>query len=91
MNLKEYQALAPDIQKVVDESMREGCQVHRKIEVEKEKSDFEVMKKAGGQINEVKDIRAFQALMKPAYDNVEGQVGKDFMTWLRAAVQAAAK
>lgn len=91
MNLKEYQALAPDIQKVVDESMREGCQVHRKIEVEKEKSDFEVMKKAGVQINEVKDIRAFQALMKPAYDNVEGQVGKDFMTRLWAAVQAAAK
>jgi tripartite ATP-independent transporter DctP family solute receptor len=91
MNLKKYQALAPDIQKVVDESMRDGCQVHRKVEAEKEKSDFEVMKKAGVQINEVKDIRAFQALMKPAYDYVEGQVGKDFMTRLRAAVQAAAK
>jgi TRAP-type C4-dicarboxylate transport system substrate-binding protein len=49
------------------------------------------MKKAGVQINEVKDIRAFQALMKPAYDYVEGQVGKEFMTRLRAAVQAASK
>ncbi len=90
MNLKKYQGLAPDIQKAVDESMREACLAHRKIEVEKEKSDFEVMKKAGVQINDVKDIKAFQALMKPAYDYVEGQVGKDFMTRLRAAVLAAA-
>ena len=90
MNLKKYQALPPDIQKIVDESMREACQTQRRLEVEKEKTDFEVMKKAGVQINEVKDIKAFQALMKPAYDYVEGQVGKEFMTRLRTAVQAAA-
>ena len=91
MNLKKYQGLPADVQKTVDDSMREACQLHRRLEVEKEKSDFEVMKKAGVQINEVKDIRAFQALMKPAYDYVEGQVGKEFMTRLRAAVQAASK
>jgi TRAP-type C4-dicarboxylate transport system substrate-binding protein len=90
MNLKKYQALPADIQKIVDESMRDACQVHRRLEVEKEKNDFEVMKKAGVQINEVKDIKAFQGLMKPAYDYVEGQVGKEFMTRLRTAVQAAA-
>jgi TRAP-type transport system periplasmic protein len=91
MNLKKYQALPADIQKAVDESMRDACQLHRKLEVEKEKNDFDVMKKAGVQINDVKDIRAFQALMKPAYDYVEGQVGKEFMNRLRAAVQAASK
>ena len=89
MNLKKYQALPADIQKAVDESMRDACQLHRKLEVEKEKNDFDVMKKAGVQINDVKDIRAFQALMKPAYDYVEGQVGKEFMNRLRAAVQAS--
>ncbi|HXA97372.1 MAG TPA: TRAP transporter substrate-binding protein [Candidatus Dormibacteraeota bacterium] len=91
MNLKKYQALPADIQKIVDESMRDACQAHRRLEVEKEKNDFEVMRKAGVQINDVKDIKAFQALMKPAYDYVEGQVGKEFMTRLRAAVQAASK
>ena len=91
MNLKKDQALPADVQKVVDDSMKDACQLHRRLEVEKEKSDFEVMKKAGVQINDVKDIRAFQALMKPAYDYVEGQVGKEFMTRLRAAVQAASK
>ena len=90
MNLKKYQALAPDLQKVVDETMRDGCQNHRRLEVEKEKNDFEIMKKAGVQINDVKDIKAFQGLMKPAYDYVEGQVGKEFMARLRAAAQAAA-
>jgi len=91
MNLKKYQALPGDVQKVVDDSMKDACQLHRRLEVEKEKNDFDVMKKAGVQINDVKDIRAFQALMKPAYDYVEGQVGKEFMTRLRAAVQAASK
>jgi TRAP-type transport system periplasmic protein len=91
MNLKKYQGLPADIQKLVDESMRDACQLHRRLEVEKEKSDFEIMKKAGVQINEVKDIKAFQALMKPAYDYVEGQVGKDFMARLRAAAQTASK
>jgi TRAP-type transport system periplasmic protein len=66
MNLKKYQALAPDLKTAVEESMGEACQAHRRIEVQKEKSDFEVMKKAGVQINEVKDIKAFQGLMKPA-------------------------
>ena len=91
MNLKKYQALPGDVQKMVDESMRDACLLHRRLEVEKEKNDFEIMKKAGVQINEVKDIKAFQALMKPAYDYVEGQVGKDFMARLRAAAQAASK
>jgi tripartite ATP-independent transporter DctP family solute receptor len=91
MNLKKYQGLPADIQKLVDESMRDACQLHRRLEVEKEKNDFVIMQKAGVQINEVKDIKAFQALMKPAYDYVEGQVGKDFMTRLRAAAQAASK
>jgi tripartite ATP-independent transporter DctP family solute receptor len=91
MNLKKYQALPADIQKMVDESMRDACQLHRRLEVEKEKNDLVIMKKAGVQINEVKDIKAFQALMKPAYDYVEGQVGKDFMARLQAAAQAASK
>jgi TRAP-type transport system periplasmic protein len=91
MNLKKYQGLPADIRTVVDESMRDACQLHRRLEVEKERNDFGVMRKAGVQINEVKDIRAFQALMKPAYDYVEGQVGKEFMARLRTAVQAAAK
>src|SRR6266851_4827788 len=56
MNLKKYQALPADVQKVVDDSMKDACQLHRRLEVGKEKSDFEVMKKAGVQINDVKDM-----------------------------------
>jgi len=91
MNMKRYQALPPDLQKVVDESMRAGCEIHRKFEVEHEKRDFEVMKKAGVQINEVKDTKAFQALMKPVHASVEQKVGKEFMDRLASAAAQAAK
>jgi tripartite ATP-independent transporter DctP family solute receptor len=91
MNTKRYQSLAPDLQKVVDESMRLGCEAHRRFEVEHEKRDFEVMKKAGVQINEVKDIKAFQALMKSVHASVEQKVGKEFMDRLASAAAQAAK
>ena len=90
-NLKKYQALPPDLQKAVDESMKAACEAHRKIEVEREKQDFDIMRKAGTQINEVKDIKQFQALMKPVYDGVESKVGKEFMTKLNSAIAAAGK
>ena len=91
MSQKRYQSLPPDLQKVVDDSMKETCVAHRKIEVEREKLDFDIMKKAGVQINEVKDIKQFQALMKPVYDSVETKVGKDFMAKLNGAIQTAGK
>jgi len=75
--------------KVVGDSMQQACAAHRRYEVEKEKQDLDVMKKAGTQVNEVKDLKAFQALMKPVYASVEQQVGKEFMDRLAAAAQAA--
>jgi TRAP-type transport system periplasmic protein len=91
MNLKRYQSLPPDLQKVVGESMQQTCAVHRRYEVEREKQDYDVMKKAGTQINEVKDLKAFQALVKPVYTSVEQQVGKEFMDRLTTAAAQAAK
>ena len=82
-------SLAPDLQKVVADSMQQACAAHRRFEVEKEKQDLDVMKKAGTQVNEVKDLKAFQSLMKPVYAGVEQQVGKEFMDRLTAAAQAA--
>jgi TRAP-type C4-dicarboxylate transport system substrate-binding protein len=47
------------------------------------------MKKAGVQINEVKDAKAFQALMKPVYASVQEKVGKEFMDRLATAAAQA--
>lgn len=91
MNLRKWQALSPDLQKAVDESMRVACQANRRAEVEREKVDFDIMRKAGTQINEVKDPRAFQALMKPVYASVQEKVGKEFLERLTSAARAAAK
>jgi TRAP-type transport system periplasmic protein len=91
MSMKRYQSLSPDLQKIVGEAMQQTCALHRKLEVEREKQDYEVMKKAGTQINEVKDPKAFQALMKPVYTSVAQQVGKEFMDRLATAAAQAAK
>src|SRR5260370_5323968 len=71
MTMERYQSLAPDLEKVGADSMQQACAAHRRFEVEKEKQDLDVMKKAGTQVNEVKDLKAFQALMKPVYAGVE--------------------
>ena len=91
MSMKRYQSLSPDLQKIVTEAMQQTCALHRRLEVEREKQDYDVMKKAGTQINEVKDLKAFQALMKPVYASVEQQVGKEFMDRLTTAAAQAAK
>jgi len=89
MSMKRYQSLSPDLQKTVGEAMQQTCALHRRLEVEREKQDYDVMRKAGTQINEVKDLKAFQALMKPVYASVEQQVGQEFMDRLTTAAQAA--
>jgi len=57
--------------------------------VEKEGADLLVIKKAGVQVNEVKDLQAFQDRMKPVYDLVAAKVGKEYMDRFMAAVKAA--
>ncbi len=89
MNLKKYQALTPDLRQAVDESFRTACARDRTAEVEKEGADLEVIKKAGVQVNEVKDLQAFQDRMKPVYDLVAAKVGKEYMDRFMAAVKAA--
>src|SRR5882672_3385939 len=79
MNLKRYQSLQPDLRQAVDEAARAACALDRKAEVDKEKGDLESIRKAGVQINDVKDLKAFQDRMGPAYDLVTTKVGKDWM------------
>jgi len=89
VNARTYQGLAPDLRRAVDDAARAACAIHRKIEVEKERTDLEFMKKAGVQVNEVKDIRAFRDRMGPVYQAVTARVGKEFMDRLAAAARAA--
>jgi len=89
MNLKRYQSLQPDLRQAVDEAARAACALDRKAEVDKEKGDLESIRKAGVQINDVKDLKAFQDRMGPAYDLVTTKVGKEWMDRVMAAVRAA--
>lgn len=89
MNLKKYQALSPDLRQAVDESFRAACARDRTAEVEKEGADLLVIKNAGVQVNEVKDLQTFQDRMKPVYELVAAKVGKEYMDRFMAAVKAA--
>ena len=89
MNLKKYQSLPPDLRQAVDESFRVTCARDRTAEVEKEEADLLVIKKAGVQVNEVKNLQAFQDRMGPVYDLVTAKVGKEYMGRFMAAVKAA--
>ena len=88
-NLKKYQALAPDLRQAMDEAGKAACAMDRKAELEKEKGDLEFIKKYGVQVNDVKDLKAFQDRMGPAYDLVTTKVGKEWMDRIAAAVKAA--
>ncbi|MDH4266046.1 MAG: TRAP transporter substrate-binding protein [Deltaproteobacteria bacterium] len=89
MNLKKYRALPPELRQAVDESFRATCARDRTAEVEKEEADLLVIKKAGVQVNEVKNLQAFQDRMGPVYDLVAAKVGKEYMDRFMSAVKAA--
>ncbi len=88
-NLKKYQALPPDLRQAVDEAARATCAIDRKAEVEKEDADLAVIKKAGVQVNDVRDLQAFQDRMGPVYELVTAKVGKEYMDRFMAGVKAA--
>jgi tripartite ATP-independent transporter DctP family solute receptor len=88
-NLRKHQALPPDLRQIVEDAAQAACAVDRKSEAEKEKADLAFLATAGVQVNEVKDLAAFQARMKPAYDLVTAKVGKEWMDQVAAAVKAA--
>ena len=61
----------------------------RKAEIDGEKAGLATIEKAGVKINEVKDLKPFQARMQPAYDLVGAKVGKAWLDQVMAAVKAA--
>jgi len=88
-NAKKYQALPADLRQAVDEAARAACAMDRKSEVEKEKADLEVIKRAGVQVNDVKSLQAFQDRMGPVYELVTTKVGKEYMDRFLTAVKGA--
>ena len=88
-NLRKYNALAPDLRQAVNDAAKAACALDRSAEVEGEKAGLAVIEKAGVKINEVKDLKPFQARMQPAYDLVAQKVGKAWMDQVMAAVKAA--
>jgi len=88
-NLKKYNAMSADDRKVWDTAAAAACKKDRDAEMEKGKSDIEVLKKNGVLVNEVANVEEFRKRMAPAYDAVSAKVGKEWMDKVLAAVKAA--
>lgn len=86
-----YNALPADLKKVIDESMTAGCAQHRQDEVKQEGEAMAAMRAKGVQVNEVKDLRAFQERAQPVYHFLEQKVGKEWFDRVLAEARAAAK
>ncbi len=86
-----YNALPADLKKVIDESMIAGCAQHRQDELKQEGEAMAAMRAKGVQINEVKDLRAFQERAQPVYRFLEQKVGKEWFDRVLAEARAAAK
>lgn len=86
-----YNALPADLKKVIDESMIASCAQHRQDELKQEGEAMAAMRAKGVQINEVKDIRAFQERAQPVYRFLEQKVGKEWFDRVLAEARATAK
>jgi len=86
-NKKKYDALAPDLKKAVDASAKAACAVDRKSEVDSEEGDLAAIRKAGVQVNEIKDLKPFKDMMGPVYQEVGAKVGKEWLDKVTAAAK----
>lgn len=86
-----YQSLAPDLRKVIDDTMLAACRQHREDEIKDEQVALAAMRARGVQLNEVKDMRAFQERAQPVWKFLQQKVGKDFFDRVVSEAHAAEK
>jgi TRAP-type C4-dicarboxylate transport system substrate-binding protein len=87
MNKKKYDALAPDLKKAVDAASKAACAVDRKSEVDMEAGDLATIRKAGVQVNEIRDLKPFKDMMGPVYQEIGAKVGKEWLDQVLAAAK----
>jgi len=86
-----YNGLAPDLKKLIDDTMAMACAKHREDEIRHEGEAMAAMKAKGVQVNEVRDLKAFQERAQPVYKYLEERVGKELFDRVLAEARTAAK
>ncbi|WP_299425862.1 TRAP transporter substrate-binding protein [uncultured Shimia sp.] len=66
---KTFDALTPEQQEIVREAGRNSTELQRKLWKEREAASMDKVKAGGVEVNQVADKGAFQAAMKPVYDD----------------------
>jgi len=86
-----YEALPPDLKKVIDETMTASCAQHRQDELKAEVEGLAAMKAKGVQVNDVRDLRLFQERAQPVWKFLEQKAGKELVDRVIAEAKATAK
>ncbi len=85
MNLKKFNKLTEEQQKVILEVAKEATDMQRKLSMEKESEMIEELKARGMEFNEDVDKAVFQEIVKPTWDNYIAKYGDDMIKKIEAA------
>jgi len=86
-NKQKYDALPADVKQAVDAAAKDACAVDRKSEIDSEAGDLATIRKAGVQVNEIRDLKPFKDMMGPVYKEVGDKVGKEWLDKVLAAAK----
>lgn len=85
MNLKSFEGLSDDEQKIVLEVTKEAVDLERKLSIEKEDGMIADLEAAGMTVNDDVDGAAFQAAITPVWDSFVEQHGEGLIKAILAA------
>jgi TRAP-type transport system periplasmic protein len=83
MGLKRFQALAPDLQKIILDAGKVGADLETEQHNKAEVDGIELLRKQHGMTIDTVDKAPFRALMRPVFDRFQDRVGKDLIESVR--------
>jgi tripartite ATP-independent transporter DctP family solute receptor len=85
MSLKRFQAMPPDVQKLLEETATVGADHETELYNKAELEALETLQKKYGMVSSEVDKRLFRERMAPVYDRFQDRVGKALIESVRTA------
>lgn len=85
MNLKKFNSLTPEQQKVIEDVAKEATDYQRQLSIEKEASILSDLEERGMEINTDVDKAAFQAAVASTWDSYKEKFGEEMINKILAA------
>lgn len=92
VNERFFKGLSADQKQAVTTAARQACEIHRKMTSDQDRAAKEILTKLGMEVTELTpaQVTAFRNLAQPPVRTfVEGEIGKEWVTKLFTAIEAA--